>query len=448
MRGPPFRLFGIPVTVDPMFLLGALLFFQWAGGGRYGLVTVVALFVFLIVHELGHALTARAFGADATITLGLIAGYASISSARPLATWKSNAISVAGPLAELVAAIPAIALAQRLAQHADDLGTRQLGLEMYVAVRWVGPLLALVNLLPLWPLDGGHIASTGVRRLGGRRGERAFLIWSIAASGALLAASFLAPASWTTAGFDMGVFASNPFAALPSIVADFPSFVLGAWFIPLFVIFGSVQQLRAHDAARIAVQRAGPTDRELRHDEIVRRARAAERQGWELGEPGEFPRGWRASPWLRAHLAMLQRNEDDARRALAGLADDEFRDWLVDRLDRPQIGLLLERVPPQVADSLAVLEARVHHGAAEDLVAAASARFTDERSAEPLYLGASGLAVRGMADEAMAWLDRAVDVAADPHRIATAPELRPLHRRADFQQLRGRAERLGGVVGR
>lgn len=441
MGRPLFRLVGIPVTVDPVFLLGALLFFQWAGGGRYGLITVVALFVFLLVHELGHALTARAFGSEATITLGLIGGYASISSARPLPTWKSNLISAAGPLAELVAALPAIAVAQHLARTGADPDTRRLGLELYVSVRWVGPLLALVNLLPLWPLDGGHIASTAAERLGGRRGQRVFLLWSIAASGLLLVASFLAPASWTAASFDTGVLRSNPFAALPSIVADFPAFVLGAWFIPLFVIFGSVQQLRVHGGAGAAVDDAAPSHPELRHADAVRSARAAERLGWEEGTPGTFPKGWAPSPWLRAHLAMLQRRHDDARDALGDLADAHFRDWLVDRPERPQIGLLLEMVPERAAGALAVLEARVHHGDAEELVAAASARFADERSAEPLYLGASGLAVRGMAEEAMAWLGRAVDVAPDPHRIATAPELRSLHGRADFQQLLGRAQR-------
>lgn len=443
MQRPLFRILGVPVTVDPMFLLGALLFYQWAGGGRYGLVTVVALFVFLILHELGHALTAKAYGADATITLTLIAGYANISSATPLPTWKSNVISVAGPATEFVAAIPAIALAQHLARNGGSADTQQLGLELYVAVRWVGPLLALVNLLPLWPLDGGHVASTGARRLGGPNGERTFLLCSIAAASVLVVASFAVPAEWTDRGIDLGAFESNPFAALPGIVADFPRFVLGAWFIPLFVIFGSVQQLRAHDAAAATIAGDVPSGRELRHADAVRAARAAERAGWESGSPGEFPRGWSPSPWLRAHLAMLERRPDAAADALAGLADEHFRDWLVDRADRPQIALLLDMVPPAVASSL---EARVHHGSAEDLVAQATERFHHERSAEPLYLGAAGLAVRGMADEAMAWLSRAVDVAPDPHRIATAPEFRTLHGRSDFQQLLGRAERAARPV--
>ena len=79
--------------------------------------------------------------------------------------------------------------------------------------------------------------------------------------------------------------------------------------------------------------------------------------------------------------------------------------------------------------------------APEDLVAHATQRFIDEQSAEPLYLGAEGLAARGLLDEAMQWLTRAVAVSADPLRISTSPALRSLHGRSDFQQLLGVAER-------
>jgi stage IV sporulation protein FB len=76
------RVAGVPVTVDPFFLIGLVLVWSWAGGGRAGLYAAVFVGVFTLLHELGHALTARRFGADSAITLNLLVGWASYASAR------------------------------------------------------------------------------------------------------------------------------------------------------------------------------------------------------------------------------------------------------------------------------------------------------------------------------------------------------------------------------
>src|SRR4051794_12047552 len=132
-RRPLFVLFGIPVVFDPFFLFGALIIYSLSGGGREGVITVIALAILVLIHELGHALTARAFGATSMITVTFLGGYASYSPSRRLATWQTNVISVAGPAVQLVASVPALIVAQHLAQNGTTSDQRLLGAQIWSA---------------------------------------------------------------------------------------------------------------------------------------------------------------------------------------------------------------------------------------------------------------------------------------------------------------------------
>lgn len=154
---PLFVAFGIPVSFDPFFLFGALLFYSWSGGGQAGVYAVIALVVFVLVHEFGHALTAKAFGARTAIAITFLGGFASYVPGRRLTTRHSILISLAGPLTQLVFALPVMWWALERVVNAgpgEELSTWAL----YRAVTWVGVVLAFINLIPAWPLDGGHIA--------------------------------------------------------------------------------------------------------------------------------------------------------------------------------------------------------------------------------------------------------------------------------------------------
>ena len=76
-RRPLFHAFGIPVTVDPFFFFGLFIFYSISGGGRGGVYTAVALAVFVLIHELGHALVARRLGGEVAISLNFMVGWAS-----------------------------------------------------------------------------------------------------------------------------------------------------------------------------------------------------------------------------------------------------------------------------------------------------------------------------------------------------------------------------------
>lgn len=156
-----FRVLGFPVRIQWMFwvlcvVLG-LDYLQIAGPdglGKFLVMTAVVLGS-VIWHELGHARARRHYGAPwSDITLyglgGLCSGPGPSGSGR-FTRWESVAIAAAGPasslflggLAWLVTFTPGIQ---------DPWISFFVGQMLWVNIGW-----AIFNLLPILPLDGGHI---------------------------------------------------------------------------------------------------------------------------------------------------------------------------------------------------------------------------------------------------------------------------------------------------
>ena len=172
-----FRAFGFRVEVRPGFLVFlALVVFIY--GGTLGLWAAGTIAVFTLIHELGHAMAARATGAHAEISLDFLAGYASYLPRRPLARWERAGIAAAGPLSQFISGcFVMLLLGANPFSRADILMN-----EATVTVWWAGIVLALVNLIPVLPLDGGAIVSAGLERIAPRRGDEFMLWFSIVAS--------------------------------------------------------------------------------------------------------------------------------------------------------------------------------------------------------------------------------------------------------------------------
>src|SRR3954451_17114413 len=97
---PGLRIFGFPVDVRPGFIMLVALFaivYSGQGEGELGIWLAASVAIFTLIHELGHAFAARATGAEASIALDFLAGYASFEPTRPLKRWERAGISVAGP---------------------------------------------------------------------------------------------------------------------------------------------------------------------------------------------------------------------------------------------------------------------------------------------------------------------------------------------------------------
>jgi Zn-dependent protease len=175
-----FRVLGFPVQVQPGFVVFMLLIVM-INGDDFGLWLAGAIAAFTLLHELGHALAARRTGAEAEISLSFFAGYASYSPSRPLSGWERAGISFAGPAIQI-----AVSVAILLAMGVDlfDRSTIDDSPATF-AIFWAGPMIGLLNLIPLLPLDGGNIVLTGLQRIIPDRADRAMIWFSIAGSVAL-----------------------------------------------------------------------------------------------------------------------------------------------------------------------------------------------------------------------------------------------------------------------
>jgi Zn-dependent protease len=177
-RKPLFRAFGLPVHVKPGFF-GFLIVASLVNGGAFGRWLSLSIGVLTLTHELGHALVARRFGANAEISLDMLAGYTSYAPTRPMKRWQRALIAFSGPMAEIA---PGVLLLYMLG--ADPLSLSSIEeTPLRKALWFAGPILGLFNLLPVLPLDGGNIASLGLDAILPGRGRRIWLWASIAVTG-------------------------------------------------------------------------------------------------------------------------------------------------------------------------------------------------------------------------------------------------------------------------
>jgi len=183
---PGFRALGFPVKVRPgffVFIVLALVAYR----GPLGPWLAGSIAVLTIAHELGHATVAKLYGARAEIALDMFAGYTTYEPSRELSAREKATIALAGPLAEIVpGALALIAMGVNPLLPPDGAGANAAR-----AIWWAGPVLGLVNLLPLLPLDGGVVVATIAEAISPENGRRYAQIGSITAS-SLITLGFLA----------------------------------------------------------------------------------------------------------------------------------------------------------------------------------------------------------------------------------------------------------------
>ncbi len=159
-----FRLGPFPVTVQLWFLLTAVLLGgASASSSPAGMaIWVAVVFVSVLGHELGHALFGKALGGEPEITLVAFGGltYPRLRSApKPLAR---IGLALAGPVAGLLLGGVAIALAHFAPPAPGSPVDQMLYYFKVTSIAW-----AVLNLLPVLPLDGGQMmqaAIEGVRK--------------------------------------------------------------------------------------------------------------------------------------------------------------------------------------------------------------------------------------------------------------------------------------------
>lgn len=195
-----FSIFGFPVRITPWFWLVALLLSQGAMSGTTLLIWVAVVLTSILVHELGHAFAFQYFGTSSSIVLYHFGGlavpnaFSSAWSSRPRDPRQQAMISAAGPIAQLASAY-FVAGATRLAGYEVPVtgglisalipigggepmpsapATYLVMFYLIVSVYW-----AILNLMPVYPLDGGQIARSLFLLYGGSDAVRQSLVLSV-----------------------------------------------------------------------------------------------------------------------------------------------------------------------------------------------------------------------------------------------------------------------------
>src|SRR4051794_26734846 len=157
------RVAGIPIFVHWTFLILIAFILISQLGSNEGLgpallsvVFVLALFGCVVLHELGHALTAQRFGVQTTdITLLPIGGLARLQRI-PEHPGQELAIALAGPAVNVV--IVAVLLLAGVAFPVDVNNPQHLVVDRFwPKLLVVNVFLALFNMLPAFPMDGGRV---------------------------------------------------------------------------------------------------------------------------------------------------------------------------------------------------------------------------------------------------------------------------------------------------
>ena len=179
-----FRLFGIHVRVHPLFwLVTAILGSSPQQGIKYVLMWIAVVFVSILIHEMGHVLMGRIFGSFGHIVLYGLGGLA-IGSSDLRKRWQRNLVYFAGPLAQFLL-LGIIFLAQAACMPANKEEPSGLLLFLFFQLKFVNFFWPLLNLLPVWPLDGGKISRETFEWLMPVQGTGISLIVSLILAGAL-----------------------------------------------------------------------------------------------------------------------------------------------------------------------------------------------------------------------------------------------------------------------
>lgn len=214
-----FQALGIPVRVHPMFWLFMGLIGWQDQNIPAVLIFIGCAFVSILVHEFGHGLTARAFGSPASIVLWGLGGlcYSNSDRQTPL---QRLAVVAFGPGAGFLfcgvvmlvySAIFGLNLDEQIsfALYAlfgvisDHLGPALMKLKfeprshalnpqivIYRDLIFINIMWGILNILPIWPLDGGRICEIVLSQLNPFHGRRWTHIISMLTAGLCAIAIF------------------------------------------------------------------------------------------------------------------------------------------------------------------------------------------------------------------------------------------------------------------
>jgi stage IV sporulation protein FB len=163
----------IPISIHPLFwLISFFIGWMWTLNLSGALLSVLVILVSVIFHEFGHALTAILFGQKTRIELAAFGGF-TYREGRKLKLWEEFLVVLNGPIAGFCLFLIAYILYRNLSID------NQL-LLFVIKFTFVANLFwTIVNLVPVLPLDGGHLMSIILEAIFGFKGIRIAIITGI-----------------------------------------------------------------------------------------------------------------------------------------------------------------------------------------------------------------------------------------------------------------------------
>jgi Zn-dependent protease len=451
------RIFSTPVRIHWLFGLVAVgLGYLWSQGTsgadmivRIGLGAVIVL-TGVLAHEFGHAVAGRMFGLVPQIELRGFMGATSWVNGRRLKPLESVWVSFAGPLVGIL--IGGVALAALFFTAAAsggkpfDGGVQPLALYALETVVWVNLGWGILNLIPMQPLDGGHIMASFAELIAGNKGRLAARWISLALAASLIAFAvftqqfilgviifWLAAENWNALRVEREIGDDMPLVAeVQALQAGLdrgdPDAFDRVEKVATSVKSESVRWQLLHVAA-IAALRAHDVDRAERLLSKLPPGRPADpaARGLVLAERGRFEE---AIPLL----------EESYQRGVAVVEQPLAQAYAeTGRFDRAA-EVLASRARTASSGTLAALERAAYEAGAYEASAFMGAReFERGGGAERAYNVACSYARGGHDDEAIEWLEKAAKAGFRRGDVLDRDEdLAALRSRAEWPALRAR----------
>jgi stage IV sporulation protein FB len=177
-----FRFLGIPVRVHPLFWLFTALLAGQDSSLDSVLIWIVCVFISILVHEFGHGLMARAFHFSPSIVLYSMGGLCA-SQAERQTPWQRLAVLAAGPGAGFL--LGACVWGGYLALGEPRLNRESAGWQFYGDMLYINLGWSIINLAPIWPLDGGQITGVVLSMINPRKGMNWAHVISLLVAGGL-----------------------------------------------------------------------------------------------------------------------------------------------------------------------------------------------------------------------------------------------------------------------
>jgi len=440
------KIFGIPVKIDPSFLfICALLAYGRLSQPVFLVEWLVVIFVSILIHEFGHALVVRSYGLSPQIMLYSMGGLTSWQDEKGVSPPKHIAISLAGPFAGFLFG----GLVYLSDWALPDLFADGFARQTYIDLLWVNWGWGIFNLLPILPLDGGHVVYSLEEWVTKRPGGTVARVVSLIVAGGVALLAF--STGWLWVAFLMVLFAwSNGSALFQMLQYNRDERVR-----PLL---DQAQGAVKNDDGATAVRLAQDALNSARSTEVKEEAQRILLQGLILGN--EIEKAKKEADRLQAvygHAALL--------RALAGFGKDQLRraipviEYAYKSAPSSELNFALanalitaehfreaapliaeQRQPEYAAGLYSMLQAAAFRSGEYELSAEAG-RQAFERTKEPgvAYNIACAEARAGRADEALAWIERAIEAGfRDTDSLASEPDFDALRSRPEFEAICGR----------